>query len=420
MKVLRRAWRQLVQLPPLQSGLIIFAVALIVRLAFLLAFHTYRDLSRVELERTAISLAHTGVFGNPYAVPTGPTAHVAPGYTLILAAIFKIFGTGIPGEIVKRCLASLVSSILWALLPALSSQLLLSASPGVLAGLAGALYPARPLVEIEGDWETPYTALALVLITFLTYRLWTKRDLRPRQAAWHGLLWGISLLFVPALLDIFIVLVACGTFFCSQTGVGRYLRFAGIEIAVAALCLVPWVVRNYEDFGGLVITRTNLGLELRISNNDEASPDQRINSLSGLFDRYHPLDSKPDARKVRELGEIRYNSWAENEAKQWIRTHPRRFLELCLGRARCYWFYYDPNSIGKTLILAATTVLGFLGFFYIVRQNHLLAVVFGLLLLLYPLPNYLVHVGLRQEYPLHWLMTLLAAVWVLRWVPAKA
>ena len=55
-----------------------------------IATHQYRDLERFELERISLSLATTGVFGNPYAVPTGPSAHVSPGYALILAGIFRL------------------------------------------------------------------------------------------------------------------------------------------------------------------------------------------------------------------------------------------------------------------------------------------------------------------------------------------
>jgi hypothetical protein len=115
------------------------------------------------------------------------------------------------------------------------------------------------------------------------------------------------------------------------------------------------------------------------------------------------------------MGEIAYNKQAADEAKQWIRTHPQRFLELSLGRARCYWLYYDPTSPVKTLVLATTSLLGFAGFLVLFRQDRIAGAVAGLILLVYPLPNYLVHVGLRQEYPIHWLMTILAAAFLLEW-----
>ncbi len=421
MEPLSRIWRRLANMSPLPAGLVIFAIALLVRLAFLFVFHTYTDLNRYELERTAISLAQTGVYGNPYAIPTGPSAHVAPGYTLILAAIFKLFGTGIPAEIVKRLFASIVSSALWALLPAVATRLSLPLSAGILAGLIGAIYPARPLVEIDGDWETPYIALALVLIAVLSYQLWTKRDLRIKQAWIHGFAWGVALLFVPALLDIFAVFACVGLYFSRGVNLKRYLTFVAIEIVAVAACLSPWVIRNDRALGSPVVTRTNLGLELRISNNDQASPDQRVNFLNGLFERYHPLQSKQEALKVKEMGELAYNKQAGDEAKAWMRAHPVKFLELCLGRARCYWLYYDPTSRFKTVFLAATNVLGLIGFFFVWKYNRIAAVVIALILILYPLPNYLVHVGLRQEYPIEWLTLLLASICLLQWFdPAEA
>ena len=87
-------------------AVLVFAVAFAVRVTGVIGSRQYRNMERYELERTAISFAQTGVYGNPYALPTGPSAHVSPGYTLILAAIFKLFGTGSTGELVKQILAS--------------------------------------------------------------------------------------------------------------------------------------------------------------------------------------------------------------------------------------------------------------------------------------------------------------------------
>ncbi|MBV8865516.1 MAG: hypothetical protein JO210_08995, partial [Acidobacteriaceae bacterium] len=214
--------------------------------------------------------------------------------------------------------------------------------------------------------------------------------------------------------DIFAVFLLAGLYFCRRSGIRRYLVFAGIEVIIVAMCLAPWVIRNYHSLGAPVITRTNPGLELRVSNNDEASPDQRINAIKTDFDHFHPLFSMREALRVRTLGEVAYNRWAGAQAREWIRSHPKGFLELCLGRARCYWLYNDPTSRVKTLVLAATVLLGFVGLIITWKRDRIVGSALALILLLYPLPNYLVHVGLRQEYALHWLMTLLAAVAFLR------
>jgi hypothetical protein len=105
------------------SAWIIFAAGLITRGLVVFITRPYLDLQRFEMERAAISLAQTGVLGNPYAIPTGPTAHVAPLYAGLLATIFFVFGTGLDGEVVKVCLSTILSVGPYALMPRLAESL---------------------------------------------------------------------------------------------------------------------------------------------------------------------------------------------------------------------------------------------------------------------------------------------------------
>jgi hypothetical protein len=41
------------------------------------------------MERVARNLAEIGTLGNPYLVPTGPSAHHAPFYPLLLSLIYR-------------------------------------------------------------------------------------------------------------------------------------------------------------------------------------------------------------------------------------------------------------------------------------------------------------------------------------------
>ncbi|MEP6961058.1 MAG: hypothetical protein ABI995_03210 [Acidobacteriota bacterium] len=48
-----------------------------------------------EAVAAGTSLAETGTLANPFhSMATGPTAHVAPGFPLLVAGIVKIWGTG--------------------------------------------------------------------------------------------------------------------------------------------------------------------------------------------------------------------------------------------------------------------------------------------------------------------------------------
>lgn len=412
MKAIAKVTQQLTGVSTLKLGILLFAIAVLVRIAVIVQFRPYHDLTRYELERTAISLAETGVYGNPYAVPTGPTAHVSPGYTLILAGVFHLFGTGTRAEILKELLATCVTAVQIALLPVIAILLSLDRCAGFLAGLMMAVYPARPMVEIDGDWEAPYIALALMLAAALAAYVWKNRELRFSISAVHGLLWGVALLFVSALVPLFLAFVTLGAIWRRKEP-KKYLAFAAIELIVAGLCVLPWIIRNQIALGAPVITRTNAGIELRISNNDYAVADQRENMLNSLFERYHPLQSRAEALKVRQLGEVEYNRRAMDEAKRWIREHPKRFLQLTLGRVRCFWFYVDPTSRMKTAFVWIVNVVGLAGLGLALLRKQMAGVILAVIVLLYPLPNYLVHVGLRQSYPVEWLMLLLGSALVI-------
>ncbi len=407
MKHTSQTWLRSTGLSLWKSGLLIFAVALLVRLAFVAVAHPYRDLSRYELERTAISLSSTGVYGNPYLVPTGPTAHVSPGYTVILASVFHFFGQGTKAEILKEFLSATVSSIGFAFLPFAAERILGNAIIGSFAGLLCAVFPWKPLVQVDGDWETPYTALFLTILVPITVELWRRREFTWKNALTHGLLWGLALLFASVLLPLLPVLAAIGFWFMGRAIRGRYARFLAVEFAVAALCLTPWIVRNEIALGAPIASRSNLGLELRVSNNDDATSNQRDNLLLGVYDKYHPLQNLKEAQRVRELGEVRYNKWANDQAREWIRTHPKRFVTLTFGRIKDFWFYPDP-SIVKAIFGDLTAVLGLIGLFQMWQRDKMSGAVLTSVLLIYSAPSYLIHVGVRQRYPVDWLLILLS------------
>jgi hypothetical protein len=400
---------------PLSVFGLLFVLGFCIRAAAVLATHQYLDLQRYELERTAISLATTGVFGNPYALPTGPTAHVSPGYPLFLAALFRIFGTGVPAEIIKQAFACAVTAFQYAILPAMARALSIDFRAGLLAGLIGEIAPFKLQTQTTGDWETTIAGVLLMLATLLTVRLWKQPDLSFRHAAFVGLFWGVGLLFVSALLPLFFVFLAAGLLWVNRTARLRYATFCLFEILVVAVCLSPWVIRNYYALGSPIVTRSNVGIELRISNNDIAGANERFNFLNGVYNVYHPLQNPNEALKVRAMGEVAYNAQLKEEAMTWIRSHPARFVRLTTERIFWFWLYFEREHPGKTLFLYLTRIFGAIGLIYVLRKDRITGAVLALILLVFPLPNYVVHVGLRHSYPIDWIFILTTAVALMRW-----
>ena len=123
---------------------------------------------------------------------------------------------------------------------------------------------------------------------------------------------GASAIFNSILLAIFFASVLLGFLFAGSGKFWEYLRFCGVECLIVAACLAPWAIRNYRVLGAPVFTRSNAGLELRLSNNDLATADEHVNYSNRLYHAYHPLQNPREAVKVRQMGEIEYNKRANN------------------------------------------------------------------------------------------------------------
>jgi hypothetical protein len=59
-------------------------------------------------------------------------------------------------------------------------------------------------------------------------------------------------------------------------------RYSAIAAAAAALCVAPWLLRNYRVFGAPAL-RTSLGITLYASNSDCAEPSLYREELSGCI-----------------------------------------------------------------------------------------------------------------------------------------
>jgi hypothetical protein len=383
------------------SAVVILAAGLVARLpvAFFLGLHN--DLQRFEMELSAISLAQTGTLGNVYAIPTGPSAHIAPGYAAVLAVIFFLFGTGTTADIVKVIVCTAFSVATYALFPRLTHVLGYGKRLGFWFGLGAALLPTKPLVDLLGDWEAP-----LVLCTIGIVQVWRSGRLTTSAAIRQGIIWGCTLLISPAFLTLFGAFVIAG--FALRSERRMYFRFAAVQVAVVASFLAPWAVRNYIQLGSPVVMRSNTGLELYISNNDDAGPDEKANSSAGIYERYHPYKSIREAERVKALGEVTYNATLRNIAFEWIRHNPERFVTLCIQRARLYWFPAIRSS--RVLVFCTLSVASFAGVMLLLRRDLRAGAALLLPILILPLPHYLVHVNVRHKYPTDWIGVVGAAL----------
>ena len=389
----------------------IFAIALCARLALLTLLDYQPAIEFAEMEKLARNLAETGTLGNPYKLPTGPSAHHAPVYPAILALVFVLWGYGTQAAWAMVLMNLSFASMQYALLPVLARVARLPVLPAIGAALVGAAVPFRVLTEAR--WETTLAALVTVLAILVS--VWWSRDGLPsyRRAAAMGAAWGLALLTAPSLLPVFLLIAL---WWALSPGLAHWrsrLPRVGAVLLAATVVLVPWSIRNYRALGAPVFVRSNFGIEFSVSNHDTAYVLARDNYLVGYPDNYfhenHPWSDRGHAARVQRVGEIAYNRERLAEAVQWCRDEPEQFLRLTLGRVWQFWAMPSINQRYKDVLLQPITVLGFVGLAIVWRRDRQAGAVFASLLLGYPLVYYFVQTGTRYRYPIDWAPVLLAA-----------
>jgi len=388
--------------------LAVFAVAFTIRVVLILAGRSYLQTTKFEVERIAWSLATTGSFADAYADGSGPSAHAAPLYPLMLALIYRALGKDWAGTMAQEVLSSCLASLHYAMLPILARVCGMPVLAGVFGGLLGAVLPVNWWIQGKGAFEYSLSALWMVIFAILVISIWNDRAFGWSNALRLGVLTGVMMLTAPHVGPMFAGIALTGfALFRRSVPPRQLLLFLAIQAAVAAAMLVPWAVRNMLILGAPVISRSNVGMELALSNNDDASPIWDENRAAGLFHRMHPSASVTDVSRVREVGEVRYNREKMKLATAWIRSNPGRFAELTIRRVGLFWF---PSATRpwQTAVLAAVTFAGLVGFARFVPGRTPAAWFFAATWLSYPISSYGFQMSARPRYPIEWSLFLFA------------
>jgi hypothetical protein len=404
----RSGWRGFLARPAWQQFLALFLAAFALRAA-LVVLRPY-PLQRDEVVRTALSFAQNGYLGNPFAVPTGVSAHVAPAYATILGLFFRWAPSEEAAIFCARILACLVVSLQIGALPNVARRLGLRREHGVVASLLW-LPPIFPWLETSGNWEAPFISAAMMLCLALTIPVSLGDDATPTRGLLHGVAWGLSMLVAPTLLQPFVAVLALSVLLAGgrRSDVARYAVSA---VVAAALVLAPWAVRNGREFGGFVFVRGNLGLELAVSNNDRARINLEDNQMRGGGMESHPMADPAQAERLRRIGEREYNKERMSEALAWIRDHPSAFASLTISRALRFWAPASRRTY-QTLLCGFVAVGALLGLARLFRGDRRQALLLLGALLSYAAIYALVQSDIRYVYPVLWLELLLTVSLVL-------
>jgi len=385
-----------------KASALIFLIAASIRLTLIFGFDEY-GIGRPEPIRIAISLARNGSFADPYALPTGPTAHSAPVYPALIAPFYAIWGNTRDADFARFTLNTLAASVEYALLPQVAIALGFGPWPGILAGLGGALVPLQFWAECLGDFETTWIALFLEAVTLLFARWLHVPRLDWRYAAGWGAIWGIGLLLAPTVLPVLAGFCVIGAWKL-RPDAWAASRWLATFAAATAIVLAPWLIRNFRQLGGVFLVRDDFGLELRVSNHHGASPVSDENFQTPFFRWDHPHISMMASREIQRYGEVAFERKQLRYALGWIRDNPQEFATLTLARAETFWFPRVPRF---GWALAMTTLAAFASLTWLYRRSKLAFAVLGVILAGYSVVYYVVHNALRYQHPLWWIQILL-------------
>ena len=185
----------------------------------------------------------------------------------------------------------------------------------------------------------------------------------------------------------------------------RFLLAAAIGLAV--LLCIPWTIRNYVVFHRFLLIRDNFGITMRISYSPLAPVASTDPKIWAAFLTYLPAYNPALRPTLTALGEPAFYEQSGQEAQQWIRSEPRKSLALAVRRISAYWF---PRERPFLIILTIMSVAGI----WISRRDARIMRLALALLVVFPLPYYLVVIAPRYRVPTLWFTGLLAGLIVSR------
>ena len=387
----------------------IAAVALVLRLAWILIGHTYKFKTADdnfsfgwEMGRIAASLASSHGFRSPFGPSTGPTAWEPPLYVYLTAGVFKVFGIYSRASAFVLLALNSVFSALTCIPIFLIGRRVFSNKVAVWSAWAWALLPNVMFWCTRAVWETSLSALLLALVFWLALTMEEREGWIP----WFefGLLWGIVALNSTSLLSF---LPAAGLWAWYRRSKRGRRSFGGVVLAsmVFIACITPWIVRNYRTFGQFIFIRDNFGAELRLGNG---------NGADGTLMLYLDPPHDPYAmHQFQAMGELAYIAMRKQQALDFIRADYSRFLGLSFRRLVYFWAAppkdIEPAWLGvlKNSLFLGSSILMFWGLGRALRQRRPGAWLFFWLILLYPAIYYFVYAIPRYRHPIEPEMTVL-------------
>ena len=386
----------------------VFLVALALRLPIV----WLRPLeAHAENIKAGFTLAQRGYLGDPFSIPTGPTAHVAPAYPALVAAVRSLTPSDAACMHALSIIVVIVSACNIAALLPVARVMRLPNSSGTIAALMWIL-PFFAWIEVSAEFETPFVVAALLALLTLAARAIENAPPNFAVGARLGLAAGLAAYVTPTVLPVVALATLVGARLARWNVKGLLAATAGAALTFA-VAVLPYTLRNHHDFGEWFLMRDNFGLELAMSNGPDAraTKDENSDARNGIL-RLHPGNSHQEAALVRDLGEVEYNHAQQRAAVAWMRANPGAFLALVAEHAG---YMILPRSIrwSQRIIADAISLMTIAGCVLLWRSRYKFGIRFlSAAIAGYLLVYLLIQHDIRYMYPALFLESLIAGSFV--------
>lgn len=286
-----------------------------------------------------------------------PTAHWSFLYTLYLTGVYALFGPNpLPARLIQAVFAGVVQTILmWRL-----GKRLFNPTAGLLAAAFGAVYIYFVYYAGALITETFYiTSLLWIMDITLRIGARTQSGAHKEDRGWRGwLIWGELGLAIglAALLRQLVLLLVPFLFLWlwwriarrqGDAGRGAAARWFGwrtlsgfaVTLAVLAVLILPWTMRNYRAFHTTVLLNTNSGYVFFWANHPVYGTEF-VGILPGGGTSYGDLLPK----ELLPLNEAEMDKALFARGLGFVLADPARYALLSLSRTREYFKFWPSRD----------------------------------------------------------------------------
>jgi 4-amino-4-deoxy-L-arabinose transferase-like glycosyltransferase len=278
--------------------------------------------------------------GEPYQFGTADrSVFRAPGYPLLLAAMFRMVGTN-AAPVVARVLGAIIGTICVAVVYWLA-RIVFSPDVAFVAAAIVAVYPEAVATSVLPLSDGPFCLWMLLQLVFL--RLATTAT-RPKEVAYAILAGGMAglatltrpswLLFTPG----FVTVWAAAARFEK-----RQLLIGATMLAALVLVMTPWWIRNWRVVGRFVPTTLQVGASLYDGLSPDANGSSDMRFVPRFDEKLRAADAAHPPVATDPPFEYRLDRLIRNESIAWATANPGRAIELAWIKLLRLWNVW-PNE----------------------------------------------------------------------------